>query len=331
MKRDVGKLIQLGFSGLLLVCIAQAVYWIGDSVYYTNEVTRQFELMTRSEAGSVDDIRTLDEVRAQSEARINRYIWEGAFFLVVLTIGLVLIWRAIREDFELRKRQQNFISAVSHELRSPVSSIRLATDLLLKDNPKDSVARHGERIRHDTDRLIRLIDNLLSVSRIEDVRWSLSPQYVSLKALTESLFVQLDSRMKALKVVATVDIDDSAVVWMDATALEMVLRNLLDNALNACSLVEERGLWVSTTLQADGLLLSIRDSGSGFEPVESERIFEKFYRVGDELRRRTPGTGLGLYLVKRLCELSDVAVSARSAGSGQGAEFILVFPKRGLA
>jgi len=326
MKRDVGKLIQLGFSGLLLVCIAQAVYWIGDSVHYTNEVTRQFELMSRSVAGSVGEVRTLDEVRAQSEARINRYIWEGAFFLVVLTIGLVLIWRAVREDFELRKRQQNFISAVSHELRSPLSSIRLATDLLLKDNPGDSAGRHGERIRRDTDRLVRLIDNLLSVSRIEDVRWKLVPQHVPIKDLIETLFAQLDSRMKELGVVATVDIDDSAVVWMDATALEMVLRNLLDNALNACSLVEGRSLWVSATPQADGLRLLIRDSGGGFEPVESERIFEKFYRVGDELRRRTPGTGLGLYLVKRLCDLSGVVVSARSAGLGQGAEFMLVFP-----
>jgi len=329
VKRDVGKLIQVGFSALLLVCIAQAIYWIGDSVYYTNEVTRQFETMILAMPDSMNGLRSLEEVRSQSDARINRYVWEGAFFLVVLSIGLVVIWRAVREDFELRKRQQNFISAVSHELRSPLSSIRLAAELLLRENHGDSAARHGARIKADTDRLMRLIDNLLSVSRIEDVRWNLEAKPIQLEAMVKSILAGLEGRVTELQVDVRVEIDSALTVFMDSTALEMVLRNLIDNALNACSLVERRTLQISAMTEASKVRLSIHDSGAGFDPLESLRIFEKFYRVGDELQRRTPGTGLGLYLVKRLCELSGVDVFAQSTGRGQGATFHLVFSQRG--
>lgn len=330
MTRDYGKMMQLAFSVLLLTCIAQAVYWIGDNVYYTTEVASQLESMANALPEYAQKQAELLEIRSQSEARINRYIWEGAFFLVVLSIGLVLIWRAVREDFELRKRQQNFVSAVSHELRSPVASIRLAAELLIKDGQSESAVRIGNRVKKDTDRLIRQIDNLLNVSRIEDVRWDLAPQHVGLRSLAETVVAQFEGRSQELGVAIKCDIEPSISVWMDPTALEIVVRNLLDNALSACSVAGGKLVWILADIRDARVTLLVRDEGVGFASTEAKKIFEKFYRVGDELRRRTPGTGLGLYLVKRLCELSRVEVIAHSDGIGRGAEVRLVFPPRGI-
>jgi signal transduction histidine kinase len=120
------------------------------------------------------------------------------------------------------------------------------------------------------------------------------------------------------------------VLNVDRTALESILRNLLDNAVKAC--VAGPGTRIEVTaVHANGKAeLTVRDDGLGFPPEEAAMMFEKFYRLGDELRRRTPGTGLGLYLVKRLAEMSGATVNATSAGSGRGAAVAVAWPEGAL-
>ena len=109
-----------------------------------------------------------------------------------------------------------------------------------------------------------------------------------------------------------------------------MLRNLLDNALKACVAGGGHSIAVRGARNASGVELAVADDGIGFPPEDAAMIFEKFYRVGDELRRSMPGTGLGLYIVKRLVEQSGGSIAAQSGGPKRGATVTIRWPERAL-
>lgn len=102
---------------------------------------------------------------ADANSRINRYAWEGAFFLLVLLSGMIALTRAIRSDVQLRRRQQNFLATVSHEFKSPLASMRLSAETLTLRAADATSRRLGERLLQDGDRLLNMVDNLLEIGR----------------------------------------------------------------------------------------------------------------------------------------------------------------------
>ena len=112
----------------------------------------------------------------------------------------------------------------------------------------------------------------------------------------------------------------------DRTAIETVLRNLLDNAVKACVAGEGSEISLGARRANSNVVLTVHDNGLGFPPEHGAQIFKKFYRLGDELRRKTPGTGLGLYIVKRLVDLSGAKIAAESEGPGKGATVTVHWP-----
>src|SRR5690606_26558290 len=142
---------------------------------------------------------------------------------------------------------------------------------------------------------------------------------------------ELAERARAHGIEVRVDVPADLELSVDPTALESALRNLLDNAVKACIAGGGHEIAVVARRTGDGVELAVRDDGLGLPPDEAAMIFEKFYRAGDELRRTTPGTGLGLYIVKRLVELSGGRVSASSEGPGRGATVRILWPDRRTA
>ena len=116
---------------------------------------------------------SIEELAAEAASRINRYAWEGGFFLLVLIVGMAVLTRAIRHDAELRRRQQNFVAAVSHEFKSPLASMRLSAETLATRSTDQDSRRLGQRLLEDGDRLLRMVDNLLDTARIDDGRITL--------------------------------------------------------------------------------------------------------------------------------------------------------------
>ena len=174
-------------------------------------------------------------VAEDSAARINRILWEGGFFLVVLIGGMAVLTRTLRHDAELRRRQQNFLAAVSHEFKSPLASIQLAAETLVLRSRDDDGKRLGTRILEDGERLLRMIDNLLDTTRLEEGRQRLTPQLTNL-ARREHGRDRRDRRARArerrrrsrsrCRTISTLHVDPVVV--------ETGLRNLLDNALKSC-------------------------------------------------------------------------------------------------
>ena len=313
-KRDPSKLMQWGFLALLLISVLTVGWWMFDHVRYARSVEQRF--------GGADPA-----VIADSEARVNRILWEGGFFLVVLFGGMAVLTRAIRHDAELRRRQQNFLAAVSHEFKSPLASIQLAAEtLVLRAREADS-QRLGQRILEDGERLLRMVDNLLDTTRLEEGRLKLAPQPTDIAAAAAAAVVAIAERARLSNIAVTLDAPAALRVTLDAAALDTVLRNLLDNAIKACVAGNGHTIAIRATKIGTGATLTVADDGLGFPPEEAAMIFEKFHRVGDELRRTMPGTGLGLYIVKRLVELANGSIEAHSAGPGKGATITIRWPE----
>src|SRR5690606_36719535 len=258
--------------------------------------------------------------------RKNRYIWEGAFFLVVLIGGMGVLSRAILHDREWRRSQQHFLAAVSHEFKSPLASMRLAAETLVMRSKEPDTQRLGKRILDDGERLLRMVDNLLDTAKLEEGRQRLSPMTVDVERAVKNAVDEFAERAAHAGITIETRLDPELALSADPTALATILRNLLDNAIKACAAGNGRSIVVAATRTDKGAVLSIDDDGIGFAPEDAALIFEKFHRLGDELRRSTAGTGLGLYIVKRLVELSGAKVRAASAGPDRGARITIEWP-----
>jgi signal transduction histidine kinase len=315
VRRDPTKAMQIGFLALLSISVAQVGWWMYDHAKYARSVEQRFAAADPA-------------VAEDSASRINRIRWEGGFFLVVLIGGMAVLTRTLRHDAELRRRQQNFLAAVSHEFKSPLASIQLAAETLVMRSLDADHRRLGERILEDGERLLRMIDNLLDTTRLEEGRQTLTPQLTNLHDAATAAIEAIAERARLSRVSVTLEAPADLTLEVDPAVIETGLRNLLDNALKSCVAAKTGTIRVQGTRDADGIALAVSDDGLGFAPEDAAMIFEKFHRLGDELRRATPGTGLGLYIVKRLVELSGGSVAAKSGGAGTGATVTLRWPNR---
>lgn len=328
MRRDPSRFLQIGFLALLFLCVLVAVFWITENLFYTRTVQDAAVAIASDQARATE---ILTELAQASEGRANRYLWEGLFFLVVLIGGMAVLTRTLRHDAELRRRQQNFLAAVSHEFKSPLASMQLAAETLVLRSPEADAKRLGQRVLEDCERLLRMVDNLLDTTRIEEGRHVLATEKVNLAAAVNSVVESFDERAARHAVTIGQSVPGTLELAVDRTALDTILRNLVDNALKACIAGDGHRIDIQFDQSGDRIELTVRDDGLGFSPEDATLMFEKFHRLGDELRRKTPGTGLGLYIVKRLADLSGAKVRAESGGPGTGAKVSLVWPERGSA
>ena len=357
LKRNPTTALQFGFLALLAISTAQTAWWVADqrslartdrdrvaALYEADalavtaafaQAARQLpELMPHLEIDADQGTATvrpqsLQALADDADSRINRYTWEGGFFLLVLLGGMTVLTRTIRHDAQLRKRQQNFLAAVSHELKSPLASIRLAAESLIRRSDDPHTLRLGQRMLEDGERLLQMVENLLDTTRLEEGRIQLTRETLGLAGVVEASLIHHREAAHGHGVNINVAVADELQVDADPFAIETVLRNLLDNAVKACVSGEGQNVWIDAEPAGRFIRIAVRDDGSGFEPEDAALIFEKFYRRGDEMRRSTQGTGLGLYLVRGLAELSGARVTAASDGQGMGATVTVDWPAPG--
>ncbi|HEX5419558.1 MAG TPA: HAMP domain-containing sensor histidine kinase [Gammaproteobacteria bacterium] len=357
LRRDPSKALLVGFLTLLVISMLQVGYWVTENLHYAHSVEQRLAAEYRADAevvgsflaGRVPDavnrlmphlaidtatkavsvrpeaLETLARVRAE---RVNRYLWEGSFFIAVLIGGMAVLTRTIRHDAELRRRQQNFLAAVSHEFKSPIASVRLAAETLLLRADSPDTQKLARRILDDGERLLRMVENLLDTTRLEEGRRRLEPAAIDVRAAAAASIAEVAERAASHGIDVDLRVEEGLRLVVDPHALETILRNLLDNAIKACAAGDGKQIAVHAVRRDGRIELSVSDDGLGFPPEDAAMIFEKFHRLGDELRRSMAGTGLGLYIVKRLAELSGGSVGAASAGLGRGAVFTLVWPER---
>lgn len=244
--------------------------------------------------------------------------------------GLVYAHRNHRRQMRLNELKSNFVSSVSHELRAPLASMRLMSEGLQSGRIHDPEKQreYFNFLVQESRRLSTLIENVLDFSRIEQDRRTFQFEMADLAQICQAALktvgpiaaehqVRLEIQRKGHQ-------EHSIRAVVDSGALHQAIVNLLDNAIKHSPPGETVTLTLSASLPT--VEIAIHDNGPGIDPSEHERIFDRFYRLGSELRRETQGVGIGLSIVRHTIEAHRGTVRVESA-TGRGATFILSLPK----
>ncbi len=247
--------------------------------------------------------------------------------LVVLFFGILLLYRLAAGQIELAGQQRNFISAVSHELKTPLTSIRMYGEMLRSGWVSDAGKKHRyyDYIFLESERLSRLIANVLQLAKLDNHRQQ--PDLVShdarqlLQQIKEKVAVQCEAAGFRLNVIAPDGNIQDAKVLVDTDAFFQIMINLIDNAIKFSSRNDPKTIDIGLNIAAHSreVLFTVRDYGPGIDRKQMKKIFRLFYRAGDELTRTSPGTGIGLALVVQLADNMHAAIDV--INRQPGAEF----------
>lgn len=251
----------------------------------------------------------------------------GALSFVLIIIVLVLFVVSLARGIIEVRKQDTFIDSVTHELKSPLASLQLCLETLGREGLEGDAR---EKLRHmmlqDVDRLHAFIDDVLEANRLSYARpGMLNLSDVPLSQLTEQCAEAVRVRHRLEPQELFVDVDPDLMVTTDRAALEIVVKNLIDNAAK----YSERPARVEVVARRDSdnkVLLEVSDNGIGIDRKNLKRVFHRFYRVEDQEVRERRGTGLGLFVVWALVKQLGGNVQAFSEGRGLGTTMRVELP-----
>ena len=241
--------------------------------------------------------------------------------------GILLIFHDITELKRLEQIRKDFVANVSHELKTPITSIKGFSETLLDGalHDEDTLRSFLTIILNESNRLQMLIQELLQLSRMEQQVIELQCNDIDLVALLEEIGMMLSTRMQAKQITFDMEVPDQAIVEGDLSRIKQVFINLLSNAVNYTLVGGKVGVIVKD--ENDFVTVSIQDNGIGIENKELPRIFERFYRVDKARSRDSGGTGLGLSIVKHILEIHHGKVTVNST-VGVGTIFTVTLNKK---
>jgi signal transduction histidine kinase len=260
------------------------------------------------------------------DLRRNFYFWTILTLLVVLAFGAFLIVRTIAHEIEILKIKSDFVSSVSHEFKTPLTSIKALMERLVDGKVRDpgKMDQYFQIIAQDTDKLTRLVNNLLDFSKIEEGKkeYALSDADI-VRIATEQVQGFKNERALAGREIRLEITGEIPTLRADADALSRALANLLSNAMKFTPL----GKAIRVGLSSDGenVVLEVEDEGIGIHADEVGKVFEKFFQGRNVLDQSVKGTGLGLTLVKHIVEAHGGRILVESR-LGLGSKFSMVFP-----
>jgi two-component system phosphate regulon sensor histidine kinase PhoR len=245
---------------------------------------------------------------------------------IAILVGVGLLTMAVRAERQANRLKSDFIANVSHELKTPLSLIRMFGEMLAtgRTRGESSAKEYAQIITRESERLSRLIDNVLDFARIERGKAAYD---FAVTDLTEVLHRSLDVyryriERENMNLQLTID-EDLPPVRIDESAITLVVMNLVDNALKYAADGKELG--VSLRREGEDVLLSVRDSGPGIPADEQARVFDRFYRGRDTRGRPVRGSGIGLSLVRHIAQAHGGDVTLTSV-PGQGSTFTVRLP-----
>lgn len=250
---------------------------------------------------------------------------EGLVFLVLLLLALWITFRTLRRELSLARQQRDFLMAASHELRTPIAALKLHLQTLQRPN-LDAESREvlAGNARNDVERLHTLAERVLLASRLEE--HAAAPQWAEADVAALSREVLGEARASyGREHHMEAGMPDTMMLWTDPVSFRTILGNLLENACK----YSPPGSRITVELERQPRMarLRVRDQGAGIPEEDRLRMFSKFYRGGNEATRVTKGTGLGLFIVRRLLEDLGGRIEYRP-GQPHGSVFIALFPDR---
>jgi signal transduction histidine kinase len=257
------------------------------------------------------------------QGRIWMYALEGVVMVVLIFWGIIFIYRNLLAQVETKKQQSNFLLSVTHELKTPLSSIRLYLETLNKrklDESQQSTIIHNAI--DDVTRLNGLVENMLLATQLDNKKYE-----PDLRAfdLSECLYSCVNTFILPRNNMEKMDlrIEENVTIVSDKQAVTMMINNLLSNALKYA--LPESVIEVGLSKTPKNISLWIANDGPGISDKEKKMIFDRFYRIEDDRTRKTKGTGLGLFIVKNLAELLQAEIQVKDRLLS-GVVFEIIFP-----
>ncbi len=351
------KIVQLTFGVIIIFVLAQVLWWIIFQQRYvqfmttlifeqwqleanlanatTASVNDKKKLLTEKELthlvlqddNIIVDPRAISDFENQQQKYVRMFKYEGPVFVIIVLCGLLIIYQSLQAERELKRRQENFLNAISHEFNTPIASLKLLTQTLQRhdfnfEKRKDYLIKMLQELK----RLENTSEQVLASAKLE--HYLTTPKLAAydlnqvVRDVMEEVRAGLEARGASLSLQYTTF---PLPVSIDPQSFRLVLTNLLDNAVKYSNSNEKP---ISVSLEADKYLVKVHveDKGIGVSAKDAKRIFKKFYRAGNELTREFKGVGLGLHLVKSISEAMNGWVKCEPLE--KGTRFTLVFPKR---
>ncbi len=266
-------------------------------------------------------------LQAERQQLFATKIWmiagEGGVFLVLLLLGFWYIRRTLTRELQLSRMEKTFLLSVTHELKTPVAAIRLFLETIksrkLAEEQVQGIVKDALR---ETDRLQAMSENILLATRFDHWRDELMNEEVNLFDMISKIVVRIQSISNKEFIL---QMKNDVIVKGDKELLQAMCSNLIENAMKYSP--ASTTISIMLNQNEDDILLEIADNGIGISDAEKSKVFEKFYRSGDEQTRRHKGTGLGLYIVNSIAHLHKGKIEIRD-NQPEGVIFALQFSKQ---
>jgi len=306
---------------LLLYMIAALAWWFIALEKQNNTITQ----IRLSELKQDDPayFNKVIEVEQSSKRKTTQYIGEGLTFLVLILIGAIFVYRATRRQLKISKQQQNFMMAITHELKTPIATAQLNLQTLQKRKlDEEKQQKLITNTLQEANRLNNLCNNILFAAQLDAGKYAASLQTINLNKLVENGLNDCKTRFPE-RIVQS-EMEDDMNIEGDEFLLQMLLNNLIENAIKYSP--KDETINVVVAKNAAAITLSVIDCGDGISANEKNNIFEKFYRVGNENTRKAQGTGLGLYLSKKICDAHKASITVTD-NQPKGSIFTIKFTR----
>lgn len=279
--------------------IMQFLWWEVLLVRQTSQISNeQQKLMEITSTDAITLEKQINELQHKKQVRIYMIVGEGTVFLLLLLYAFYRIRKASNKEIELVNQQKNFLLSVTHELKTPIAATKLQLQTLLKHKQLDATQQEQllTNAINETNRLNRLIEDVLLANSAEK-NLTLNKENVNVSKLTEQIIVNYFSDKKAKGILKT-EIQSGLSATVDKLLFPSIIINLVENAFKYSP--DNSQVLISLNNLNGKLNLNVSDNGFGISEIEKSKIFDKFYRVGNEETRNTKGTGLGLYIVEKI-------------------------------
>jgi len=275
--------------------VAAFIWWYVALVKQNDLLTAtKIETLTAKGAINQAQIASIEDFASR---KTKQYIGEGLTFLLLFLLGAIYVYRSLLKQLKYSTLQQNFMMAVTHELKTPIAVTQLNLETIVKRDLQPEQQQHLiQNTLKETKRLDALCNNILLASQFEMGQYENSKQLVDLSAITVQCIQSFEERYANRKCIPT--IDAAIQLQGEPLLLQLMMNNLLDNANKYAD--SETPIFIELHQSSSSIELTVSDQGVGIAAEERSKVFDKFYRVGAEQTRSTKGTGLGLYLCKKI-------------------------------
>ena len=313
------KLVSLIYWVFLTYMIAAFIWWYVSLEKQNNEIAAiKFQSIQTSDPSLAAKTHAIQDFQLR---KTKQFIGEGVTFLLLFLLGAIYVYRSLLKQLRYADQQQNFMMAVTHELKTPIAISHLNIETLLKrELDTAQQLKLLEATLKETKRLDHLSTNILLTAQLDMGQYEANKQLLNLSELVRQNIKSFQERYPSR--ICNTSVQDAMEIQGEPLLIQLLINNLIDNANKYAPVTEP--IYIHLQSHQNMIQLIVKDQGPGIAAMDRNKVFEKFYRVGAETTRTTKGSGLGLYLCKRITEFHNATIQL-TTNTPTGSIFTVTF------